>query len=81
MEGLNWFSPDQPDCGGSPALTVSLIAAGGLWAWSIIDAGRAARRTNAKRARTSLIVEPTRRSTALGDDRNAVRLGVRIATW
>lgn len=61
--------------------TVTLIAAGGLWVWSIVDAGRAARRTNAKRAaRASLVLEPTR-TTPLGEDRNAVRLGVRISTW
>lgn len=72
---------DQP-CGRSTVLTVSLIAAGGLWAWSIFDAGRAARRTNAKRAASSsLIIQPTHIPAALGDDRTAVRLGVRIRTW
>jgi hypothetical protein len=60
---------------------VSLIAAGGLWVWSIVDAGRAARRTNAKHAATtSLILEPTRIPVAFGDDRTAVRLGLRIST-
>jgi hypothetical protein len=29
----------------------TVIATGGLWVWSIVDAGRAARRTNAKLAR------------------------------
>jgi hypothetical protein len=71
----------ESDCGRSTGETVSLIAAGGLWVWSIIDAGRAARRTNAKRAaRTSLIVTPTRLPTALGDARTGVRLGVRISS-
>jgi hypothetical protein len=75
------FAPDQPDCGVPPAVTVSLIAAGGLWVWSIVDAGRAARRTNAKRAASvSLVLEPTRIPVALGDDRTAVRLGLRIST-
>lgn len=68
----SWLS----DCGPSTVLTVSLIGAGALWAWSIFDAGRAAERTNAKRARrTSLILESAR------DDPAAVRLGVRIGTW
>ena len=60
----------------------TIIATGGLWVWSIIDAGRAARRTNAKRARsTSLLLEPTRIPVANGGDRAAVRLGVQIGTW
>ena len=68
----SWLS----DCGRSTVLTVSLVGAGALWAWSIFDAGRAAQRTNAKRAgRTSLILEPAR------DDPAAVRLGLRISTW
>jgi hypothetical protein len=59
-------------------LTLRAVLAGSL----IVDAGRAARRTNARRAaRTSLILEPTRLPDALGDDRTAVRLGVRISTW
>ena len=81
LEDVNWLGGDQPRCR-SATLTVSLIAAGGLWVWSIVDAGRAARRTNAKRtARTSLILEPTRLPDAVGDDRTAVRLGVRVSTW
>jgi hypothetical protein len=76
----SWLS-GQP-CDQSPVLTLSLIAAGGLWAWSIFDAGRAARRTNAKRAaNVSLLIEPRRIPGAPGDDRAAVRLGVRISTW
>jgi hypothetical protein len=60
----------------------TIIATGGLWVWSIVDAGRAARRTNAKRARsTSLILEPTAIPAANGGDRAAVRLGVKISTW
>ena len=67
-------------CGNTTA-AVTLIATGGLWVWSIVDAGRAARRTNAKRtASASLILEPTRIPVALGDDRTAVRLGLRITT-
>jgi hypothetical protein len=59
----------------------TVIATGGLWTWSIIDAGRAARRTNAKRARsTSLLVEPVRMPVAHGGQRTAVRLGIRIGT-
>lgn len=78
----DWFLSAQADCGTPAALTVSLIAAGGLWAWSIFDAGRAARRTNAKRAAgASLIIEPTRIPATPRDDRTAVRLGLRISTW
>ena len=78
----NLFSSEQPDCGLSPVATASFIAAGGLWVWSIFDAGRAARRTNAKRAASvALVIEPTRIPVALGDDRTAVRLGVQLATW
>ena len=69
------------DCGSNTAETVTLIAAGGLWVWSIVDAGRAARRTNAKRAASaSLLLEPTRLPSSLGRDRTAVRLGVRLTT-
>lgn len=72
----------ESECGQSTAETMSLIAAGGLWVWSIVDAGRAARRTNAKHAaRASVILEPTRIPAALGDDRTAVMLGLRISTW
>ena len=60
----------------------TIIATGGLWVWSIVDAGRAARRTNAKLARrTSLLFEPTRVPMANGGDRAAVRLGVRLGPW
>ena len=77
LDEINFFN-DQADCGASPGATVSYIAAGGLWVWSIIDAGRAARRTNAKRAATvSLILEPTRIPVELVD-RSAVRLGLRL---
>ena len=76
---LNELFSSEP-CGRT-AQTVSLIAAGGLWVWSIVDAGRAARRTNTKRAATtSLLLEPTRIPVALGTDRTAVRLGVRVST-
>ena len=76
------FMQDSGKCDGGAAVgVVAVIATSGLWVWSIVDAGRAARRTNAKRAAgTSLILEPTRIPTALGDDRAAVRLGVRIST-
>jgi hypothetical protein len=80
LENTSWFA--QSDCDGGAAATVGLIAAGGLWVWSIVDAGRAARRTNAKRAaRASLIIEPARTPATLGGDRTAVRLGLRISTW
>jgi hypothetical protein len=73
------FTPDQGHCERSTPVKVSLIAAGGLWAWSIFDAGRAARRTNAKRAASaSFFIQPTRIPAAPGDDRIAVRLGVSI---
>jgi hypothetical protein len=71
----------QSDCGRSTGETVSLIAAGGLWVWSIVDAGRAARRTNAKRAASaSLILEPAHIPVARGGDHTGVRLGLRITT-
>jgi TM2 domain-containing membrane protein YozV len=72
-------SIDRSDCQRAEAVT--LIAAGGLWVWSIVDAGRAARRTNAKRAaRTSFLLEPARIPVAPHSDRAAVRLGVRVST-
>lgn len=76
------FGFDPPDCERSPEEVLALIAAGGLWVWSIFDAGRAARRTNAKRAaRVSPVIEPTHNPAALGDNGTTVRLGVRISTW
>ena len=61
------------ECERSGLWTASLIVAGAAWAWSIFDAGRAAHRTNAKRAgRTSLLVEPH------GYERAGVRVGVRL---
>ena len=78
LDNIAFFS-EQTSCGRSTAETVSLVAAGGLWVWSIVDAGRAARRTNAKRAASaSLILEPTRIPVARGDDHTGVRLGLRI---
>jgi hypothetical protein len=75
------FMTDQPGPCGETTGAVTLIATGGLWLWSIVDAGRAARRTNAKRiGSTSLILEPTRIPVTAGDDRTAVRLGLRITT-
>jgi hypothetical protein len=75
------FMSDEPGGCESTAGTVSLVAAGGLWVWSIVDAGRAARRTNAKRAASaSLILEPARTPVARGDDHTGVRLGLRITT-
>jgi hypothetical protein len=76
------FDSDPPDCDQPPETTLALIAAGGLWVWSIFDAARAAQRTNAKRAaRVSPVIEPTRKPDAHGDNRSAVRLGVHISTW
>ena len=73
------FMTDVPGRCGETTAAVTLIATGGLWVWSIVDAGRAARRTNAKRTgSTSLILEPTRIPVPTGEDRTAVRLGVRI---
>ncbi|HEU5183334.1 MAG TPA: hypothetical protein VFU01_02125 [Gemmatimonadaceae bacterium] len=61
------------ECERNGLWTASLIVAGAAWAWSIFDAGRAAHRTNARRAgRTSLLIEPH------GHGRMAVRLGVRL---
>jgi hypothetical protein len=58
----------------------TIIATSGLWVWSIVDAGRAARRTNVKRAApVSLILEPTRIPVEIGD-RTGVRLGLQIGT-
>jgi hypothetical protein len=74
---------DPPsDCDRTRPLRISGIVAGGLWLYSIFDAGRAAQRTNAKKAgRTSLLLEPTRMPVANGGDRGAVRLGLQISTW
>jgi TM2 domain-containing membrane protein YozV len=76
------FSDQNNQDAAATAGWATLIATGGLWGWSIVDAGRAARRTNAKAARrTSLILEPTAIPVANGGDRAAVRLGVRISAW
>lgn len=76
------FSDQNNQRAAATAGWATVIATGALWTWSIVDAGRAARRTNAKRAaRTSLILEPTRMPVANGGDRTAVRLGLQISTW
>ena len=74
---------DPPsDCDRTRPLKISGIVAGGLWLYSIFDAGRAAQRTNAKKTgRTSLLLEPTRMPVANGGDGGAVRLGLQISTW
>lgn len=66
----------QEACGES-ALNAATIPFFGVWAWSIVDAGRAARRTNAKRGLTaSLMVVPTRSSLAAGRPTGGIRLGL-----
>ncbi len=51
---------DEVCTGSSAAENITLGAFFGLWAWSFYDAGRAARRTNAKRGIVaSLIIAPT----------------------
>ncbi len=54
---LDCLDLEGDGCGRS--FEVALVAAAGLWAWSIYDAGRAARRTNAKRRlRVSPVLTP-----------------------
>ena len=54
-------------------LTAAAVA--GVWGWSIVDAGRAARRTNARRLRvTGMLVERT----SLADSRPVTRVGFRV---
>ncbi len=51
----------------------------GVWAWSIYDAGHAARRTNARRSAASLHVGLRHYATASGRQTRAVRVGMRLA--
>jgi hypothetical protein len=69
------------DCG-SPALENAVtVVALGFYGWSIYDAGRAARRTNARRGlRASLILAPVRSPVSSVRDGRAVRLGMSFAT-
>jgi hypothetical protein len=68
-------------CENSNTEDVATVAALGVWAWSIYDAGRAAHRTNAKRRlRVSLIVAPVRSTLARGADGRALDLGLSLAT-
>jgi hypothetical protein len=68
-------------CEDSSTEDVATVAALGVWAWSIYDAGRAAHRTNAKRRlRVSLIVAPVRSTLARGADGRALKLGLSLAT-
>lgn len=61
--------------------TVTTVAALGLWGWTIYDAGRAARRTNASRGfRTSLIVAPVGPPSLGAARRPGVTLGLSFAT-
>jgi hypothetical protein len=60
---------------------VTSVAALGLWGWSIYDAGRAAKRTNASRGvRTSLIVAPVGPPSLGGARRPGVTLGLSFPT-
>lgn len=47
------FSDQNNQDAAAAAGWATIIATAGLWTWSIVDAGRAARRTNAKRARST----------------------------
>lgn len=65
----------------SPALENGLLAVFlGVWGWSIYDAGRAANRTNARRAvRTVLFVAPARVPAAGRNDARGLYAGLRLA--
>jgi TM2 domain-containing membrane protein YozV len=68
-------------CENSNTDDVATVAALGVWAWSIYDAGRAAHRTNARRRlRTSLIVAPVTLTSTRGADRRVLKLGLSLAT-
>ena len=63
----------------SPVLDVlALVAGAGVWAWSIVDAGRAARRTNARHGLSAVIFEPVRLPDARHHDRPALRIGLSL---
>jgi hypothetical protein len=67
------------ECASSHAEDALPVAMLGLWGWSIYDAGRAARRTNAKRGlQASLILAPQRSRDAAGGVRG-VKLWLSIA--
>jgi hypothetical protein len=55
-------TPAEGDCPTSRAIDVLSVATVGLWAWSIYDAGRAAKRTNRRRAlqHTAFMIAPGR---------------------
>ena len=79
---------DGTDSGGcdddSPAAIIGGLAAYGLWGWSIYDAGSAARRTNARAARGSLLMRVpltigvSRGARAPGRDARTLRVGLRF---
>ena len=67
------------DCGSPGTVNVISAAVLGIWAWSIYDAGQAARRTNARRRLgVSLLVAPAR--SVYAHDGRGVRVGLSVAT-
>ena len=69
------------ECGSNSGATALAVVAGSVWVWSIYDAGRAARRTNARRGlRPSVILEPARTTTLAGRNGRGVRVGLSFAT-
>ena len=66
---------NQDTCSGeSPLVTIPFF---GVWAWSIVDAGRAAGRTNAERGLSaSLMLVPTRSSSVPGRPTRRVELAL-----
>ncbi len=76
LDCLSTLSDDR--CGRQA--DVALVAAIGVWAWSIYDAGRAAQRTNAKRRqqRVSPIVTPVGPKRTGEGSRRALKVGLSV---
>jgi hypothetical protein len=71
----------EENCDSNGMENVVAVAALGLYGWSIYDAGRAARRTNAKHGlKGALVLEPARAPTSATRDGRVVRVGLSFAT-
>lgn len=87
MVDLTSDSTTDELCESSAVENVGSAVLLGIWGWSIVDAGKAANRTNrrlveasklAQLARVPLTVQLSRRPTASGDDARAVNVGLRF---
>ena len=75
---LNDYATDCDDSGSWETIATALIL--GFWGWTIYDAGRAAHRTNERRAlRASLLLTPIRIPAVTRHEQRAINVGVTLA--